>query len=139
MSKIAVTFQLKNRDYSYIHLEDPAKTIAALVNPGEIVIPMSKIEINIDYPLKTPTIVTLESDSGEGFSRAELARKISDEYKRIYDEEEQIAGVTGCIPGMFNRATSDGPYGIYGHDLGDLDLIEVTQIEDNLFELSVDS
>ena len=46
-----------------------------------------------------------------------LARK---DYERIYREEEDVAGDPGHIPGMLNRNTSSGPYGIWGHDFSDL-------------------
>ena len=42
------------------------------------------------------------------------------DYERIYREEEAAVGNPGHIPGMLNRAVSAGPYGIWGHDFGDL-------------------
>lgn len=38
------------------------------------------------------------------------------DYEAIYAAEDD----PGHIPGMLNRATSDGPYGIWGHDFSDL-------------------
>lgn len=42
------------------------------------------------------------------------------DYERIYREEEEAVGNPGHIPGMLNRASSPGPYGIWGHDFSDL-------------------
>lgn len=42
------------------------------------------------------------------------------DYEKIYKDEEEAVGNPGNIPGMLNRATSKGPYGIWGHDFSDL-------------------
>lgn len=42
------------------------------------------------------------------------------DYERIYREEDEDCGPTGNIPGMLNRASSKGKYGIWGHHLSDL-------------------
>jgi len=42
------------------------------------------------------------------------------DYKEIYRREDEECGPTGNIPGMLNRASSDGPFGIWGHDISDL-------------------
>ena len=48
-------------------------------------------------------------------------------------------GDPGHIQGMLNRESSDGPYGIWGHDIGDLVLGGVTDNGDGTFDLSIDS
>lgn len=137
---IRIKFELDNSDYGHIHLADPTETVRHLKNPDEIVIPMRKIIIIIDYPLENPVRFELNSKSDYGFDRAELAEKISLAYQKIYREEYEAVGDPGTVtPFMFNRATSSGPYGIWGHYIDDLDLIEVEQIENNIFGLSVDS
>lgn len=42
------------------------------------------------------------------------------DYTVIYETEEAVSGDPGHIQGMLNRATSAGPYGIWGHDFCDL-------------------
>jgi hypothetical protein len=42
------------------------------------------------------------------------------DYEEIYRQEEATAGDPGYIPGMLNRQSSEGPYGIWGHDFSDL-------------------
>ena len=70
------------------------------------------------YPLSVqagfPHLLTAEM-TGEDL--LVLARA---DYERIYREEEEAVGNPGHIPGMLNRARSPGPYGIWGHDFGDL-------------------
>ena len=124
-------------EWSYIHVADPDHDIKNQVDPDEIVINMNKIYVRYTYPLTNHVILEFTADNG--FTRAELAKKVCAGYKQIYDEEE-ISGKPGYIrPGCLNRATSHGPYGIWGHVIDDLVLYEVVQIQDNLFELGVDS
>src|SRR5690606_11606424 len=108
-------------------------------NPDEIVIPMKEIQIVYEYPLEDEVLKTFNSDKSEGFTRAHLARVISQGYHEIYDEEERVVGNPGHVSGMLNRAKSTGPYGIWGHDLEDLALYGVEQREGNIFDLLVDS
>ena len=43
------------------------------------------------------------------------------------------------IPNMYNRITTEGKFGIWGHDLGDLILHTVWIDNDNVITLGVDS
>lgn len=142
-SKIEVRFSSVTLDDGirtispYISLADPEDDIAAQKAPNELVIPLGTIRIRYDYPLENEVIHEYLADRDEGFTRAYLARIISDEYKKIYQEEEAAVGDPGHVPGMLNRAPSQGPYGIWGHDLGDLLLrtVEQSDEEKDLFEL----
>lgn len=147
--KIEVTFASNHEDNyyyddddnvsPYISVANPEDDIKGQLHPDEIVIPMKEIRIEYSYPLSTRAIFFYDADNGVGFTRAELARKVSEGYQRIYREEDEAVGNPGNIPGMLNRETSDGPYGIWGHGIGDLALHTVRQIEGNLFGLGVDS
>ena len=121
----------------YINIESPEDDILGQEFPDEIVIPFNEILIKYTYPLSKSVVLGFKSDNG--FTRAELARKICEGYHRIYNEEESAVGNPGNISGMLNRALSEGPYGIYGHDIGDLLLYSVRQIDGNMFGLGVDS
>ena len=128
----------------YISLENPEEDIQGQRFPDEVVIPLPKIRVRYDYPLETETILSFDADTPAGFTRAHLARQIAAGYHRIYQEEEAVVGNPGHIPGMMNRKRSRGPYGIWGHDLGDLVLAGATQVaasgkDSDLFELEVDS
>lgn len=117
----------------YITIESPEYDIAAQLFPDEVVIPMNKIKVYYDYPLSIPATFEFKADQEAGFTRAELARKICRGYQKIYQEEDAAVGDPG------HRAQSEGPYGIFGHDIGDLVLRTVKQIDVNLFSLEVDS
>jgi len=123
----------------YISLAGPADDIGRQRFPNEIVIPMQNIRVLYNYPLSNPVIYPFKADTPQGFTRAHLARKVADGYKRIFDEEEAAVGNPGHLAGMSNRASSSGLHGIWGHDLGNLMLHTVVQKEDDLFELGVDS
>jgi hypothetical protein len=107
-----------------LRLRDPARSLAALDRPDEIVIPFPQAVLVIDYPLTTAASIAIEAPLAIGFTRAALARTICDEYAHIYDAEEGTAA-TKTIPieergAMRNRNRTDGAYGIWGHDLQDL-------------------
>ncbi len=68
--------------------------------------------------------------SAKGFTRGQLLIEISKHYYKLYDEEEQTATVK-TIPinqrtTMYNRNQTNGKYGVWGHDIADLDLSEIT-------------
>lgn len=90
-----------------------------IIGGDEKVILAHTITIEYDYPLSVKVRFTHTRKGG--WTRNALARAIQKDYKRIYREEDAGVGKpTGNIPGMLNRDFSDGPYGIWGHDIGDL-------------------
>jgi hypothetical protein len=125
----------------YINLFDPTSCIANLRNPEEVVIHAPSIRIVADYPFSRE--FEFEVTPGDGrteFTRAALARAVADLYQRIYDEEDETAGgPTPNIPGLLNRGRSEGTYGIWGHDLGDLVLHTVHKGHDGRYSLGIDS
>ena len=146
--KITVTFERKydeakpwnkNNTSPYISVASPSRDIAAQRNPNDIVINMKEIKVKYTYPLTHSEILTFNADNDTAFTRSELARKICEGYKFIYDTEHAAVSDPGHLPGMLNRKRSQGPYGIWGHDIGDLDLHTVEQVNDNYFTLWVDS
>lgn len=127
----------------WVHLEDPEPDIARMRQRDEIVIRSDKVVVIIDYPLERAVLMELTSADPRGFSRAEVARSIAREYRRIYVEEEATA-TQKTLPmeqrgGVVNRNRTDGKYGIWGHDLGDLDLlsIDVHQAPDGTLHLAL--
>lgn len=89
-------------------------------DPDEIVIEDEEIKIEFSYPLKRGTI--REYYSIGGFTRLFLAQCIFEGYYTIYEEEEAAVGNPGHYENLYNRRESDGPYGIWGHDMCDLTL-----------------
>ncbi|MBD8084197.1 hypothetical protein [Chryseobacterium caseinilyticum] len=123
----------------WISVENPQDEISQLINPNEIVIKENKINLLIDYPLKKPAKIELSNPNG--FTRKDLILEISNNYHKIYAEEETTAKIK-TIPlekrtDLINRNETNGKYGIWGHDLADLDLsgIEVHQTTDGKINL----
>jgi hypothetical protein len=122
-------------------IEKPLEDIPNLVDKDVIVINQTSISVIIDYPLTNQYEFTMTSE--KGFSRSQLLTEISNRYYKIYEEEEESATIK-TIPvnkrtTMYNRNQTNGKYGIWGHDLGDLDLISVRIFKGNHLRLGVDS
>ncbi|MFX1385093.1 MAG: hypothetical protein ACFFBP_21935 [Promethearchaeota archaeon] len=94
-----------------------------LLNPDEIVIKDEQIRIRFTYPLSAK--VEIEFQNKGGFSEKDLFRYIYKGYTKIYDEENQDIGRFDNISKGLNRPETQGRYGIWGHELGDLFIEEV--------------
>ncbi len=109
----------------WIDIENPNKDLYRLVEPNEIVLPYSSCILIIDYPLTRSAKFELKTQSN-GFSRKQLIQEISDKYHLVYRQEDSTTLVK-VIPSekrenLINRNQTSGKYGIWGHDLADLDL-----------------
>ncbi|MDF3026071.1 MAG: hypothetical protein K0S23_378 [Fluviicola sp.] len=130
--KIADPEELKNSPdgiIPWISIQDADQEVNQLVGKNEIVVKENRVDLTIDYPLDNPATIELRSDKKSGFTKSELVLKVQKEYKRIYEEEEKTAK-TKPIPigdrkSIVNRNATDGKYGVWGHDLSDLDLSEI--------------
>ena len=90
-----------------------------IIGADEKVILAHTITIEYDYPLSVK--VQVKHHKKGGFTRKDIAKAIHKDYHDIYRKEDKAVGKpTGHIPGMLNRDFSDGTYGIWGHDIGDL-------------------
>jgi hypothetical protein len=131
-----ITFQVKtdnkqdfeNGIITWASIENPEQDIPNLIDKDKIVINQSSIKIIIDYPLTNQCEFSLES--AEGFSRVQLLSEISKQYYKIYNEEEESATIK-TVPidkrtTMYNRNQTNGKYGIWGHDIADLVLSEIS-------------
>ncbi len=119
---------------SSIHIE--SADTSYLRDPDTVVAP-ANIRIRFTYPLKVPETVTI-SDPGP-ITRQRFAEIVFREYARIYREEEETSRTPADhIPGMLNRIQTCGKYGIWGHCLGDLDLV-YADLVNGVYQLSVDS
>ncbi|MBK7291466.1 MAG: hypothetical protein KBF82_00755 [Chitinophagaceae bacterium] len=108
-------------------IESPEEDIPNLYQKNEIVIKDTIVYVIIDYPLTNEYRFVLTSQ--KGFTREQLLREISINYYKIYEEEEKTATIK-TIPIdkrtiMYNRNTTNGKYGIWGHDIADLLLSEI--------------
>ncbi|NII28538.1 hypothetical protein HB364_25870 [Pseudoflavitalea sp. X16] len=109
----------------WISLEKTDEEISKLIDADKIVLPYTKATLIVDYPLNKPASFELLT-SGNGFTKKQLIEEISKRYHLIYKEEEVTAS-TKTIPlekreGLINRNETNGKYGVWGHDLSDLDL-----------------
>jgi len=72
-----------------------------------------------DYPLENTAKFTRKLTPT--MSALDLLAFGKEDYQHIYKEEDAASNIPpGNIPGMLNRNSTDGPYGIWGHDIGDL-------------------
>ena len=109
-------------------IENPKQDIPNLFKKDEIVIQGTAVKLIIDYPLTNQYEFLLTSNNG--FTREQLLQEISDHYYKLYDEEEKSATIK-TIPiekrtTMYNRNQTNGKYGIWGHDIADLDLSDIS-------------
>ena len=67
--------------------------------------------------------------SDKGFTRQRLLQEISNNYYKLYDEEEKSATIKTIHldkrTTMYNRNQTNGKYGVWGHDIADLVLTEI--------------
>ena len=110
-------------------------------NSSDIVVDAASINIRYSYPLDKPVIFAEKAPNGLYFTRADIARVIGQRYEYIYDMENATSGVAETnIPGMYNRVTTDGRFGIWGHVLGDLVLHTVSyESSTDTYNLGIDS
>lgn len=123
------SFEVKNAEEegAGVHLASPETDISNLLDKNERLLADAEVKVLIDYPLTHHYFFPLSS--GKGFNRMQLAEEISRIYQQIYAEEEQTASIK-TLPltqrQMYNRNTTNGKYGIWGHDLGDLVLTKIS-------------
>lgn len=94
-----------------------------LTGADKLIIHDTSIQLCIDYPLNHAHYFPLESATG--FTRRIIVEAIVKTYVHIYAEEKETIREMAVIPasqrrGLINRNTTDGKYGIWGHDIGDL-------------------
>ncbi|KAG5368848.1 hypothetical protein CJU90_1081 [Yarrowia sp. C11] len=100
------------------------------------------ITLWLDYPLDDEySFKIYPEDVSKGFTRGHLLKEIKRTYDKLYAEEEETSSVpVENIPGMLNRATTDGNYGVWGHVLDDLVLHTISyNYEKNEIWLGIDS
>lgn len=123
----------------WISIESPENDLENLIEPDKIVLPYNSITLIIDYPLENP--ITFDLTSDKGFSRKQIILAISEKYHEIYSKEEASASIK-TIPieqreGLINRNQTDGEYGIWGHDLSDLDLNYIEVYKNNKGKIQI--
>ncbi|MBC3873975.1 hypothetical protein [Undibacterium flavidum] len=99
-----------------------------LIDSTRKVISESEATVIIDYPVRKP--VNFKITSKDGFTRGDLLRRIGQIYRQMYRDEEASSTIK-TVPidkrkGLINRNATDGKYGIWGHDIDDLDISSAT-------------
>lgn len=112
----------------WISIDNPKAELKKLVDADKIILPFTTVKIIVDYPLNFPATFEVSAIQ-QGFSRKELIVEISRLYHEIYKLEESTAA-TKTIPidkrgGLRNRNQTDGKFGVWGHDISDLDLSQI--------------
>ena len=142
MKKIKFEILCKDEDFKKSFDEYPCVSVVqygdkllrkSVIDRNKIITKSKKIEIKFDYPLTNS--VTLEFRNKNGFRVIDFFKAIHDGYRKIYAMEKD----PGLIPGMFNRARSEGPVGIWGHVIEDLYIEQVYETSPNKFKLSIGS
>ena len=133
ISTISFNVKTENKDFKdgiipWASIEKIQQDLPNLIDKDEIVIKQTSIEVIIDYPLSNQYEFSLTSQSG--FTRSQLLTEISKHYYKIYEEEEKTATIK-TIPiekrtTMYNRNQTNGKYGIWGHDIADLVLADIS-------------
>lgn len=115
----------------WVSIDQPQ--IESLEGKNDLVLPFSRAVVSISYPLTHKVELIVMSEFPEGFTRADLIRKISKAYHDIYQKEEATAKSKIIPPSeradKKERNTTDGIYGIWGYDLSELDLVSVLVFE----------
>lgn len=125
----------------WINLEETEENINRLINPDQIVLPYSAVTLSITYPLAKPATFELKTNN-KWWTRKQLVEEISRKYHFIYREDALKVLTPELRKKLSNNKQADVEYGIWGHNLIDLDLskIEVYNLNGKIIlQLSVES
>lgn len=113
-------YWLDEKDNDKEDIERNKKEIESCPEDEIILEPNKTWNLEIDYPLTNPykvEVYTYET----GMTRREVVNMIVKHYKKIYKEEDKSTKIkVGRAGHLLNRNQTDGKYGIWGHDIGDL-------------------
>jgi hypothetical protein len=103
-------------------------------DPDQKVTELEKITIHFGYPLTHAT--DMEFVHPGGFSYRNFLQAVHDGYAKIYAAEKDPGRAHA---NSMNRGRSEGPYGIWGHDMGDLFLEGIEETAPGKFQILVGS
>mgnify|MGYP001562323541 CR=1 FL=1 len=126
-------------DWRYEEYDEYKKQITKY-DPKEEILPKNTIfTLKIDYPLTIPFKKKFNTSTNL-ITRRQIINFIVKCYKQVYKEENSSSSrKESFIPGMFNRMPSEGKYGIWGHVLEDLVLVDMFINKNKIISLGVDS
>lgn len=104
-----------------ISISDPTDDIECLLRPNEIVIHLPIIRILCHFPFENYHLIPIVAMNGINFTRAELAKKISEIYWKLYRSDEFFTAP--------------------GYDINDLYLYHMFQDwkDQNIFRITIDN
>lgn len=117
------------------HFNFNIMTFEGLIPCHGLMDPSPTIKILIDYPLTNPCTFEAKCPNPDGWTEVEFIEAVRMAYLEVYSLEED----PGFVPGMLNRARSEGPVGIWGHGIGDLFLEGAERQDDGTWKLLVGS
>ena len=132
--------------FNWMDLRDVPGNFTRLLNPGEAVLEAAEAVLVLTYPLKKAATRSIRPADGKAFTRGELVRLIDETYREVYRVE--TGSQTSPTPPvhergqLINRPSSDGIFGIWGHDLDDLGIggINVYRIDGRVWlDLNMES
>lgn len=95
---------------------------------------------NYKVYLTYPFDVIVEVELKKVNTIASMLWKISQAYKMIYEKEEKTSTIKTEERGiLLNRNATNGNYGIWGHDMGDLVFETIQFYDNNIIELGLGS
>jgi hypothetical protein len=90
-----------------------------MVDSDEYITPLQTLTAVIDYPLTNAVTVTFKTKNVKGFTRKSFFLQVVKAYQRIYKEEGPDPEAPASAA-LYNRPTTQGKYGIWGHGIEDL-------------------
>ena len=115
---LGVMYEEDGEDYEEIMgmtREDLVNRLNEVVSPN-----VKNIYTAIDYPLSRPANFKFTIEDNLDVTYGFLLYTYSVAYQIVCDIEDKEDGDPGTIPGLLNRAQSNGQFGIWGHGIGDL-------------------
>lgn len=98
--------------------------------------------LKITYPLHNPAVFEVPKEVLNAYFLDELVDFICLKYNQIYQEEEEGLSEEDLEPkgNLLNRPATNGKYGIWGHEIGDLLITEIfVDLETKEISLMVES
>ena len=130
----------------FVHLETLSQIT---IEQSEMLITSNKGDMFFDKPfngivlINYPLTISVQLHIKECTMFGSLIWQIANCYKEIYQEELESTQVKETSLderiGLLNRNKTNGIYGIWGHDLGDLTLDAITIYKNNIIKLNISS
>jgi hypothetical protein len=145
---LEIVFQMED-NCDMVHIASFLENKEQLLDRDEVVIPHPHATVRFDYPLQGEHLFQVHGTEW-GITRGQLVDFICTQYKTMYQEEEAALGPMSTMEEnmaksfksvwLMNSERTHGPYGIWGHEVEDLVLEEISyDIETNTVDLGIGS